>query len=108
MTYEQTGGILAVLAAAWPHRDAPDAGATATAYHLAWEDLPLRSVERAVKEWMQTGKFFPAPSEIRALALPHCRWMLGDAYWLGRSAAAQADGSAALDGPDVTPKADWS
>jgi hypothetical protein len=67
MTEQEIGRILAVLKAAWPDRKV--LGDTLTAYGSALGDLPYEAVDAAVKQWLHTGKFFPAPSELRELAL---------------------------------------
>jgi len=59
--------LLGVLKAAWPDR--PINEETVTAYEMAWSDLPFELGQGAVAEHLRTGKFFPAPSEIRELAL---------------------------------------
>jgi len=59
--------LLGVLKAAWPDRTIGED--TVTAYEMAWCDLPADLGQRAVAEYIRTGKFFPAPAEIRELAL---------------------------------------
>lgn len=67
MTEQEVGRVLAVLKAAWPERKV--LGDTIAAYLAAWEDLPYAAVDAAAKQWLRTGKFFPAASEIREIAL---------------------------------------
>ena len=67
MDRKEVSLLLGVLRATWPDRTV-DAD-TVTAYEMAWCDLPFEVVKRAVAEHLRVGKFFPAPSEIRALAL---------------------------------------
>lgn len=59
--------LLGVLKSAWPDRAINDE--TVMAYELAWSDLPYDLARDAVAEYLRTGKFFPAPAEIRELAL---------------------------------------
>lgn len=42
-------------------------------YTEALGDLPRIALDRAVKEYQRTGRFFPKPAEIRDLAEPHAR-----------------------------------
>lgn len=68
MTITEAAEMLAVLKAAWPNHPL-DVATGAKVYHRALQDIPGHLVEKALDEWLRTGKFFPAPSEIRALAL---------------------------------------
>lgn len=68
MTIAETARLIAILKMAWPaHPLEPETGGPV--YHRALADIPFDLAERAVDEWLRTGKFFPAPSEIRELAL---------------------------------------
>ena len=67
MDRAEVSRMLGVLKATWPDRTVN--AETITAYEMAWSDLPCEVVKRAVAEHLRVGKFFPAPSEIRALAL---------------------------------------
>jgi hypothetical protein len=68
MTIAETARLIAILKMAWPAHPI-EAEQGAAVYHRALADIPFELAERAVDEWLRTGKFFPAPSEIRELAL---------------------------------------
>jgi hypothetical protein len=68
VTLSETTELLAILKMAWPaHQLEIELGSAV--YHRALSDIPYDLGNRAVDEWLRTGKFFPAPSEIRELAL---------------------------------------
>lgn len=68
MTRDEVAKLLAILHVAWPQATVGDAGGQVTAYHLALADVPYPAGEAAVAGWLKTGRFFPAPSELRELA----------------------------------------
>lgn len=68
MTIAETARLIAILKMAWPAHPL-EAEQGAAVYHRAMADIPFDLAERAVDEWLRTGKFFPAPAEIRELAL---------------------------------------
>lgn len=68
MTIAETARLIAILKMAWPAHPI-EAEQGAAVYHRALADIPFDLAERAIDEWLRTGKFFPAPSEIRELAL---------------------------------------
>jgi hypothetical protein len=70
MTLSETTKLLSLLCLAFnPGERAQKAAEMAAMYHRAWEALPFDVAQRAVDAWLATGRFFPAPSEIRRLAL---------------------------------------
>jgi len=68
VTIAETARLIAILKMAWPAHPL-EAEQGAAVYHRALADIPFELAERAVDEWLRTGKFFPAASEIRELAL---------------------------------------
>jgi hypothetical protein len=69
MTRDEVGKLLAMLHAAWPGAPAGDPGAQVRAFELALSDLPYSAGEQAVATWIRTSRFFPAPAELREMAL---------------------------------------
>lgn len=66
MNKKEMAQILAILRAAYPNtKNIDDANATLNAYYLALGDYSASSVMKAARLHMETGKFFPAPSELR-------------------------------------------
>lgn len=68
MTRDEVAKLLAMLHVAWPNAPSADAAAQVRAYHLALADVPYPAGEAAVAAWLKTGRFFPAPAELRELA----------------------------------------
>ena len=64
-----------------------------TVYADALGDLPRIALDRAVQQYQREGKFFPKPSEIRELAMPHA-----EALWQAKHRV-----KAALEPPKVEP-----
>jgi hypothetical protein len=62
---QETSKIVAVLEGSFPNF--PTKPQTVPAYHLALEDLPYEAVRAAVREALQSLKFFPTPAELRAI-----------------------------------------
>jgi hypothetical protein len=59
--------VVAVLTATWPSHPIPDPDALVTAWAIGLDGIDLDEANDAIARWIQTGKFFPAPAEIRSL-----------------------------------------
>ena len=63
MTEEEVNKILAILKSIWPNH--PVLEETATAWHMAFEDVPYPLAMDAVKRWIKGGsQWFPTPSQL--------------------------------------------
>ena len=66
MNKKEMAQILAILRSAYPNtKSIDDPAATLNAYYLVLGDYSADSVMKAARLHMETGKFFPSPSEIR-------------------------------------------
>lgn len=65
MNTQETAVLIRVLRSVWPNTEIN--ADTVQAYAWALEDISAADGERAVREWMRTGKFFPKPSELREI-----------------------------------------
>ena len=66
MNKKEMAQILAILRSAYPNtKSINDPAATLNAYYLVLGDYSAESVMKAARLHMETGKFFPTPSEIR-------------------------------------------
>lgn len=94
MTRDEVAKLLAILHVAWPNVPSGDAAAQVSAYHLALADVPYVAGEAAVVAWLRTGRFFPAPAELRELAAEALGLAPGvDQAWSEVAAAIRAVGS---------------
>lgn len=69
MTRSETSKIVFMLAATLQHQSGSigDVESLVAGWHLALEDVDYPDAEAAVRVYLRTGKWFPAPSEIRNL-----------------------------------------
>lgn len=67
MTNTQAAQIVSILIATWPNHPVPDPHALVKSWELALRDVEMQAAEQALQQYLETGKFFPAPAEIRAI-----------------------------------------
>ncbi len=67
MTKQEIGKLLAVLRVSFPPRADVDPDALVAAFEIGLRGISYQAATIAVEEWIQSGRFFPAPSELRAL-----------------------------------------
>ena len=67
MTEQEVARIVAVLQATWPNHPIPNIDAMLTAWAIGLRGVGYELAMAAVEEWIQTGRFFPSPGEIRSL-----------------------------------------
>ncbi len=67
MTNTQAAQLVSILIATWPNHPVPDPHALVRSWELALHDVEMQDAEHALQQYLETGKFFPAPAEIRAI-----------------------------------------
>ena len=69
MTRDETARLVAICLATWTTHPVANVDALVTAWELALGDVPYPAAEAALGTYLREGRFFPAPTEIRALVL---------------------------------------
>ena len=67
MTNSQAAQLVSILIATWPNHPVPDPHALVKSWELALHDVEMHDAERALQQYLETGRFFPAPAEIRTI-----------------------------------------
>lgn len=69
MTRQEVGKLVAVCIATWPNHPVDNVAALVSAWELALGDVPYEVGNAALATYLREGTFFPAPAEIRTLAV---------------------------------------
>jgi len=67
MTRDEVANLLELLQATWPDHPMPDPKAALNAWAIGLGGIAADDALAAVTTWIQTQRFFPSPSQIRAL-----------------------------------------
>lgn len=69
MNRQDVGKLVAVCIAMWPNHPADNIDVLVTGWEMALGDVPYDVAHQALAVYLREGRFFPAPSEIRKLAV---------------------------------------
>lgn len=65
MEHKEAAKLVAVCLAMWPNHPVANLDGLIAGWEMALADLDYRDCEAALRDYLQTGTFFPAPAEIR-------------------------------------------
>jgi hypothetical protein len=67
VTNQEAAQLVAICVSMWPKHPVPNAEGLVKGWEMALSGIGYQDAEHALATYLQTGTFFPAPAEIRAL-----------------------------------------